>query len=464
MLYRYSEVFRSLLLVTDLLLVGAAWGIAYFVRFAAFEAPRGIPSAERYAWALLLLLPAWAWIFRSHHLYEPRRTGSLLQEAGDVLRACSMGTVLLLAADAALRTYLSRGVIALFWPLSILAVTANRVVIRSFLRRLRRRGHNLRFVLVVGAGELAAEVIERINAHPEAGLRVIGALSDDVSRRERTIRGAPVLAGYSAIKTVMGMQRVDQVILALPREDAPLVQKILAELDDEVVSVRVVPDLLGTLTLRSTIEDLDGLPVISLREGPFVGWAAVQKRALDVVGSGLGLVLVAPILLLVSVALLLSSGRPLFFAQERMGLDGRLFRMFKFRTMQRDAERESGPVWTKLDDPRRTRLGAFLRRTAIDELPQLWNVLRGDMSLVGPRPERPVFVEEFRREIPGYMLRHKVKAGLTGWAQIHGWRGDTSLHERVEHDIHYIQNWSLGFDLRILLLTLWRGWRNRNAY
>jgi len=464
MLYRYSEVFRSLLLFTDLLLVAASWGIAYLVRFAAFEAPRGIPSAERYAWAGLLLLPAWAWIFRSQHLYEPRRTGSLLQEAGDVLRACSMGIVLLLAADAALRTYLSRGVIALFWPLSILAVTANRVVIRSFLRRLRRRGHNLRFVLVVGAGELAAEVIERINAHPEAGLRVIGALSDDASRRERTIRGAPVLAGYSAIKTVMGMQRVDQVILALPREDAPLVQKILAELDDEVVSVRVVPDLLGTLTLRSTIEDLDGLPVISLREGPFVGWAAVQKRAFDVVGSGLGLVLVAPILLLVSVALLLSSGRPLFFAQERMGLDGRLFRMFKFRTMQRDAERASGPVWTKLDDPRRTRLGAFLRRTAIDELPQLWNVLRGDMSLVGPRPERPVFVEEFRREIPGYMLRHKVKAGLTGWAQIHGWRGDTSLHERVEHDIHYIQNWSLGFDLRILLLTLWRGWRNRNAY
>ena len=464
MLYRYSEVFRSLLLFTDLLLVAASWGIAYFVRFAAFEAPRGIPSAERYAWAGLLLLPAWAWIFRSQHLYEPRRTGSLLQEAGDVLRACSMGIVLLLAADAALRTYLSRGVIALFWPLSILAVTANRIVIRSFLRRLRRRGRNLRFVLVVGAGELAAEVIERINAHPEAGLRVIGALSDDVSRRERTIRGAPVLAGYSAIKTVMGMQRVDQVILALPREDAPLVQKILAELDDEVVSVRVVPDLLGTLTLRSTIEDLDGLPVISLREGPFVGWAAVQKRALDVVGSALGLVVVAPILLLASVALLLSSGRPLFFAQERMGLDGRLFRMFKFRTMQRDAERESGPVWTKLDDPRRTRLGAFLRRTAIDELPQLWNVLRGDMSLVGPRPERPVFVEEFRREIPGYMLRHKVKAGLTGWAQIHGWRGDTSLHERVEHDIHYIQNWSLGFDLRILLLTLWRGWRNRNAY
>jgi Undecaprenyl-phosphate glucose phosphotransferase len=464
MLYRYSEVFRSLLLFTDLCLVALCWGAAYAIRFAVFEAPLGTPPVDRYAWAGLLLLPAWAWIFRSHDLYEPKRTGSLLEEAGDVLRACSVGIVLLLAADAALRTYLSRGVIALFWPLSVLAVTANRVAIRSFLRRMRRFGYNLRYALIVGGGELAAEVIERINAHPEAGLRVIGVLSDDASKRGRTIRGVPVLAGYSAIKEVMAPQRVDQVILALPREDASLVQKILTELDDELVSVRLVPDLLGMLTLRSTIEELDGLPVISLREGPFVGWAGIQKRAFDVIGSALALVVVSPILALVGAALLASAGRPLFFAQERMGLDGRVFRMFKFRTMRRDAESESGPVWTRADDPRRSRLGALLRRTGLDELPQLWNVLRGDMSLVGPRPERPVFIEEFRREIPGYMLRHTVKAGLTGWAQIHGWRGNTSLHERLEHDIHYIQNWSLGFDLRILLITLWRGWRNRNAY
>jgi Undecaprenyl-phosphate glucose phosphotransferase len=464
MLYRHSEVFRSLLLFIDLLLVAVAWGVAYAVRFGLFEAPLGTQPAERYAWTGLFLLPVWASIFRSHDLYEPKRTGSLLQEAGDVLRACTIGVVLLLAADAAFRTFLSRGVIAIFWPLSIVAVTANRVAIRSALRRLRRSGYNLRYVLIVGAGELAAEVIERINAHPEAGLRVIGALSDDASKRGRTIRGVPVLAGTSAIKEVMAPQRVDQVILALPREDAPLVQKLLTELDDEVVSVRLVPDLLGLLTLRSTLEELDGLPVIGLRESPFVGWAGVQKRVFDAVGSTLALVLVSPVLLLVSLAVLASAGRPLLFAQERMGLDGRVFRMFKFRTMRRDAESESGPVWTRPDDPRRTRVGAFLRRTGLDELPQFWNVLRGDMSLVGPRPERPVFIEEFRREIPGYMLRHKVKAGLTGWAQIHGWRGNTSLHERLEHDIHYIQNWSLGFDLRILLLTLWRGWRSRNAY
>ena len=228
--------------------------------------------------------------------------------------------------------------------------------------------------------------------------------------------------------------------------------------------MRLIPDLLHVLTLRSSVEELDGLPLINLRESPMVGWAAVQKRAFDaIVASGLLLVL-APLLALAGLAVWASSGRPIFYRQERMGLDGRVFRMLKFRTMRPDAESETGPVWTSPDDPRRTRVGSLLRRTSVDELPQLWNVLRGDMSLVGPRPERPVFIERFRREIPGYMLRHKVRAGLTGWAQVHGWRGDTSLHERVEHDIYYIQNWSLALDLRILLMTLWRGWFHRNAY
>jgi exopolysaccharide biosynthesis polyprenyl glycosylphosphotransferase len=251
-------------------------------------------------------------------------------------------------------------------------------------------------------------------------------------------------------------------VIALPREDGGQLEKILADLDDELVTVRLIPDLLHVMTLRSSVEELDGLPLINLRESPMVGWAAVQKRAFDVVVASLGLVAFAPVMALAALAVRASSGRPILYGQERMGLDGRVFRMIKFRTMRPDAERETGPVWTSSDDARRTRVGAFLRRTSLDELPQLWNVLRGDMSLVGPRPERPYFVERFRREIPGYMLRHKVRAGLTGWAQVHGWRGDTSLHERVEHDIYYIQNWSLALDLRILLMTLWHG--HRNAY
>jgi exopolysaccharide biosynthesis polyprenyl glycosylphosphotransferase len=204
------------------------------------------------------------------------------------------------------------------------------------------------------------------------------------------------------------------------------------------------------------VEDFDGLPVINLRESPLVGWAAIQKRAFDVGVSALLIALAAPVMGVIALAIRLSSGAPVLYRQERMGLDGHVFRMLKFRTMVHDAERDTGPVWARRDDPRETRIGSFLRRTSLDELPQLWNVLSGDMSLVGPRPERPVFIEQFRREVPGYMLRHKVKAGLTGWAQVHRWRGDTSLHERIEHDLYYIRNWSFGLDIRILLMTLWR--------
>ena len=279
----------------------------------------------------------------------------------------------------------------------------------------------------------------------------------------RTVQGVPVLARTEALREVMERQRIDQILIALPREESAQVEKILRDLEDEVVSVRLVPDLLSVMTLRSAVEDLDGLPVINLRDGPFVGWAGVQKRAFDLVLASLALLLTLPLMALIGVAIRLQSRGTVLYAQQRMGLDGRVFRILKFRTMVPDAERETGAVWSPPGDPRRTRLGALLRRTGLDELPQLWNVLCGDMSLVGPRPERPVLIEQFRREVPGYMLRHKVRAGLTGWAQVHGWRGDTSLHERLEHDMYYIRNWSLGLDLRILLMTLWSGWRDRNA-
>jgi Undecaprenyl-phosphate glucose phosphotransferase len=465
MLYRYSEVFRGLLLISDLSLVAGSWLLAYTIRFhTVFESPLGVPEPSRYLWPILFALPVWAWLMRSRRLYEPQRTGSLASEAGAVVAACSVGVVLLLAADAALRLYLSRSVLALFWALSIVSVAGSRVCIRSVLRRLRRRGYNLRYALVVGAGELAEQVMERIHAHPEAGLRVVGALSDDPRMLRRTLQGVPVLAPVEAIREVMSRQRIDQILIALPREQSALVGKILKDLEDEVASVRLVPDLLSFMTLRSTVEELDGLPVINLREGPFVGWAGVQKRALDLSLGSVAFVAFLPVMAALAAAIRLQSKGSAFYTQERMGLDGRVFQMFKFRTMVPDAERETGVVWSSPGDARRTRLGAFLRRTGLDELPQLWNVLRGDMSLVGPRPERPTLIEQFRREVPGYMLRHKVRAGLTGWAQIHGWRRNTSLHERLEHDIYYIQNWSLSLDLRILLATLWRGWRDRNAY
>jgi exopolysaccharide biosynthesis polyprenyl glycosylphosphotransferase len=466
-LHRYGEVFRSFLMVADLLLVAACWTAAYALRFTVFwDEPPGVwkPGFAEWMTPVVGIVPLVFWLFRSRGLYRQQRTGSLLREAGIIVGGMSMAVVGVLAADAALRTYHSRLGIGFFWALGTLTLIASRVAGRGFLRSMRRRGYNLRYVLIAGAGELAAEVIQSIHSQPEAGLRILGLVTDDPAKQGKTIEGVRALGPYAAVKEILRRRPVDEVVLALPREDAPQLEKILADLDDELVTVRLIPDLLHVMTLRSSVEELDGLPLINLRESPMVGWAAVQKRAFDaVVASGL-LIALSPLLVIAAALVWASTGRPIFYRQERMGLDGRVFRMLKFRTMRRDAESETGPVWTSPDDPRRTRVGALLRRTSVDELPQLWNVVRGDMSLVGPRPERPVFIERFRREIPGYMLRHKVRAGLTGWAQVHGWRGDTSLHERVEHDIYYIQNWSLALDLRILLMTLWRGWFHRNAY
>jgi len=472
LLYRYGEVMRAGLLLADLLLVAAAWIAAYHIRFHApgLPAPVGdqIPDFQQYALALPVMLPLWFWLLRSRGLYEPRRTRSLAEEAAGVIMATGLGVLVLVAIGFFVRSYsYSRLVIVLFAGISPVAVIGFRAVARLGLRQLRRRGYNLRYVVVVGGGELAEEVIERIGVHPGAGLKLVGVVSDDSTRR--AVRGVPIVCPFGELQRFLAAERaagrrVDQVVIALSREEGHHLEKVIASLDEEIASVQLVPDLRHVLSLRSRVEEFEGMPVIGLRESPLVGMAALQKRVFDLVAASLGLLVTSPLLLLIALGTRLSSRGPVLYRQKRMGLDGRVFPMLKFRTMRRDAEAESGPVWTQADDPRRTRLGAFLRRTSLDELPQLWNVLRGEMSLVGPRPERPVFIEQFRHEVPGYMLRHKVKAGMTGWAQIHGWRGNTSLHERIEHDIHYIQNWSLGLDLKILFRTALHVLFGRNAY
>jgi exopolysaccharide biosynthesis polyprenyl glycosylphosphotransferase len=455
MLRRQSEIFRTFLLLGDLSLVAASWVASYAIRFnSTLPVPRGVPPSEPYLAMLPLLLVVWAWVFRSRGLYAPRRTDSRLSELGAVFAGATTVVVLLVVGTFFLRSYFySRGVILLFWGLSITSVSAFRLAARAGIFALHRRGRHLSQVLVVGTGELAEQVIDRVHEHPEAGLRVIGVLGDGT--RSPRVRGAPVIGDYGQLRKALALSGAAQVVLALPREDADELEALLAALDDELVDVRLVPDLMHVATLRSGVEDFDGLPVISLRDTPLVGWSAIQKRVFDITVSAALLIVASPVLLAIALAIRVTSGSPVLYVQDRMGLDGRVFRMLKFRTMVPDAESD-GPVWARTEDPRTTRFGGGLRSSGLDELPQLWNVLRGDMSLVGPRPERPIFIEQFRREVPGYMLRHKVKAGLTGWAQVHRWRGDTSLHERIEHDLYYIRNWSLGLDLRILLMTLWR--------
>jgi Undecaprenyl-phosphate glucose phosphotransferase len=318
-------------------------------------------------------------------------------------------------------------------------------------------------ILIVGAGTLGREVVRKLAHHRELGLEVVGFLDDDPSKLGESIEGVPVLAEVGALDRVLGERRVDQVYIALPLEAHRKMLRVLQSVARECVEVRMVPDILQYATLKATLEDLDGTPVINLSQVPLQGWGSMVKRSLDLAITVPALAVLSPLLPLVALAIWLEDRGPVFYRQERMGLDGRSFQILKFRSMRVYAEATTGPVWAIKDDPRRTRIGRWLRRWSLDEFPQLWNVLEGDMSIVGPRPERPAFVREFKEKLPQYMVRHRVKSGITGWAQVHGWRGNTSIRKRLQYDLYYIENWSLRLDLKILWLTVKHGLR-ANAY
>ncbi len=351
-----------------------------------------------------------------------------------------------------------------FWTINIVALWANRRICRGVLRYLRKKGYNQRTVLIVGSGVLGQRVANVIRSHPEAGIQIVGFLTRRPLRPGTLIQEISVLGLYEDVAHLIKTRDIDQVIFALPLEDQPVLNELLQMVDEGICDVKIVPDLTPFKTLRGGAEMFEGLPFITLRDTPLYGWNRILKRSIDILFSALFLGLSAPLFPAIAFLIRLSSPGPIFYRQLRMGLDGKPFQMLKFRTMQADAEEETGPVWASPRDPRCTRLGAFLRRTSLDELPQLWNVLKGEMSIVGPRPERPEFVERFRSSVPRYMLRHKMKAGITGLAQINGWRGNTSLEERIKCDLEYIEKWSLALDLKIMWLTIWKGLINKNAY
>jgi exopolysaccharide biosynthesis polyprenyl glycosylphosphotransferase len=466
MLRKHSEVLRGLLALADLGLVAISWQAAVWLRFSSGWLPdptHGFNLGD-YPWLLLGILPVWHILLRWRGLYDGHRVHSLLSETRRLVEVCALGTLLLTSITFfGQMEWVSRLTVTLFAGVSAAVLVSSRIAIRLALRALRRRGHFVQTVLIVGTGTLAREIHARLTRHPELGFRVRGFLGPSSAG----LGGddcAPWLGSYEELHAVVSAHDIDQVVLALDRSDPANPLKLLRELHDTTAAVRFVPDLLGIDTVQGGIEDFDGLPMIRLIESPLVGWNAILKRAVDVVGASAALALGAPVFAAIALAVKWSSPGPVFYRQERMGLDGRLFSMWKFRTMVQDAERETGAVWAVANDSRRTPLGSFLRRTNLDEIPQFWNVLVGQMSLVGPRPERPEFIREFRAGLPGYMLRHKVKGGLTGWAQVNGCRGNTSIEKRLEYDMAYLRRWSLGFDLRILLLTVVRGFNDPNAY
>ena len=464
MLKAHSKLLEHIMLAGDLLVVAVCWLLAYAVRFYVLGPPlrSGIPPLYPYLLMLLPILVVWGVSFRAFDLYRPRRIASHLSEAADLAKASSLGALVLVAVMTFLfREYeYSRVVIVYFWLLSIAAVWLARATFREALRFARRRGYNLRYAVVVGDGELAATVVSRLAARTDVGIEVLGVVGDD----KEGMGGARRLGGYSDLRAVLDAHVVDHVILALVHEDYGRLGGLLEAVGDEPVTIHVVPDLFRFASLRGGVEEFEGMPFIHLRDSPLHGWSQVTKRAFDLVFSCALLIGLAPVLLLLALGVKLTSRGPVLYRQERMGLDGQRFRMLKLRTMRVDAEVGTGPIWATEDDPRRVPYGALLRRLSLDELPQFVNVLRGEMSVVGPRPERPFFVEQFRRTVPGYMLRHKVKSGVTGWAQVNGLRGNTSLEKRIQYDLEYIERWSLWLDVKIIVLTMLRIVFERNAY
>ena len=416
------------------------------------------------------MLLIWPVVFHFHGLYQSRRGRSRVDEIFTLIIAVLLATVILQGFTFWYRletpngdyfTY-SRYFLAIFFVVNLGLVASSRIAIRSVLRSIRRRGHNLQRILVAGAGDLGKEITQKLLAHREMGFEVVGFVDDDPGKAGRSFFGVPVLGSSKELSRVLHEFKVDQLMITLPLDAHRKILRLIEQVGHECVEVRLVPDILQYATLRAKLEDLEGIPVINLSQVPLEGWSSLVKRAMDMVLSATAILILLPFLPLVAAAIWIEDRGPVFYWQERMGLDGRSFMILKLRSMWVNAESSTGPIWAIKDDPRRTRVGSLLRRTSLDELPQLWNVFKGEMSLVGPRPERPAFVHEFRHKIPNYMIRHRVRSGITGWAQVHGWRGNTSIRKRIQYDLYYIENWTLGLDLRILWMTVRR--LTRNAY
>ncbi len=476
MIKRSSQILVVWFLFWDLLLTALSWLAAYYVRFETGWIPLNHEPIdfELCLARLPLILVLAAAAYRFGGLYEVHRLRRFREELVGVFKGASLLLLLVLATVFYRQEYYeSRLTMLIFYGFSLGLVLAARRVSWQTIRRLRRLGYNRTPALIVGTGRVARKTARALRHASWTGMYALGFVEDQfvaqadaqpVAQPNRWASDLNVLGTVDDLPRLIDEHRIGHVFIALPLNRYHEARRVFDKLSQTLVEVRLVADVPSMAGLSLTTTTLDGLPVIGLRESPHFGLNVVVKRAMDIFLSFLGLVILSPVLLLIAALIKVTSPGPVFYRQERCGLNGKTFQMLKFRSMRLDAEVHSGPVWAQKEDPRRTRLGSFLRKTSLDELPQLINVLKGDMSLVGPRPERPVFIQQFRRTVPNYMVRHCVKAGITGWAQVNGWRGNTSLRKRIEHDLYYITHWNPWLDIRILWLTVFRGLVNRNAY
>ena len=456
MIKRYQNSAGVMTRFADTAIVIVSWLLAYPIRFdlladiSFLPLMPGKPDADIYLALLPLIVLLWGFCFQFFGLYRYDRVIRRSTEVYTLMRSHAATLVLFTSLTYFFTQYrFSRGVILIFGILVLIGCWLFRIISRKILRELKRKGIHSSKLVAVGEGKTLDFLLSQLERYPELGVEVALKLgpSDYTQALNRILAAHP-----------------RTVLICLPRNQAELLSQLVAGLKDEPLDVQIVPDYADFMAVGATVESFSNVPLIVLNESPLAGYHALLKRLMDISFSLFGLILLSPVFLMTCILIKITSKGPVFYKQERMGLDGSTFQMWKFRSMRMDAEEATGAVWARANDDRRTAIGSILRSTSIDEFPQLWNVFIGNMSLVGPRPERPVFVDKFRYEIPNYMIRHRVKTGITGWAQVNGWRGDTSLEKRIECDIYYIRNWSLWLDIRILFLTIFRGFIHRNAY
>lgn len=464
-----QKYFNRLLVILDAIVIIISYLLSWFVWLSGYikevHPDTGVLAQEIYFMALVAVVPGYLILYNMVDMYSSKRIARTVYEIFNIIRANTIGLIAVMVVMFAIHVDdYSRGMIVLFYGVNIVLESAMRKTVRIVLRFFRKKGYNIKHILLVGYSRAAEEYITRLKANPEWGYEVCGILDDKVPRGA-VYKGVKVIGDIDNLDIILPENKLDEIGITLALEDYYRLEEIVNTCEKSGVHTKFIPDYNSVIPSKPYLEDLGGLAVINIRRVPLTNTANMLiKRMVDIIGATLAIIIFSPIMIIAAIGVKTTSKGPLIFKQERVGLHNKTFKMYKFRSMEVQPVEEEKKGWTKKNDPRVTKIGRILRSTSIDELPQLFNVLKGDMSLIGPRPERPRFVEQFKEEIPRYMIKHQVRPGITGWAQVNGYRGDTSIKKRIEYDLYYIENWTLTFDIKIILMTFFTGFVNKNAY
>jgi len=461
-----QRILNRIYIIIDACVIAGSYCLAWLTKFRSgiFESYETLPPSTYFS-ALLAVVPGYLMLYYFLNLYGSKRMSTKAHEIYDLVVANLIGVIIFIFIIYSFHMQdFSRAVVFLFFGFNLMIEIFVRIQIRRVLRSLRKHGYNIKYVLLVGYSRAAEQYIDRILENPQWGYVVCGILDDHIPAGT-LYRGVKVLGRIANLDIILPENKLDEIGISIALQDYGMLEDLVRICEKSGVHTKFIPDYNSVIPTRPYIEDLVGLSVVNIRHVPLTNnFNIALKRSVDFVGAILLLILFSPVMVISAILIKVTDGGKVIFTQERVGLHQKLFKMYKFRTMREQTDEEEKEGWTTKGDPRVTPIGRFLRKTSLDELPQLLNVLGGSMSLVGPRPERPNFVEKFKEEIPGYMIKHQVRPGLTGWAQINGFRGDTSIRKRIECDLYYIENWTFFFDIRIMFLTIFKGFINKNAY